>query len=214
MELTFIANTDQQSEVIKKGIPNSVKVNWVKDIDGAKDHINSDAFFDLQFEEGNIEQRVIALSLLSPKPVFINAVHTTLSGSGLSENFIRMNAWPGFIERSIIELSCNEKMKPAIEYLFKALNWNYKCLPDIRGFYSARIIASVINEAYFTFGDQVSSKEEIDIAMKLGTNYTFGPFEWAEKIGIKKIYALLQKLSKEDLRYRPAPSLIKEAELS
>ena len=27
-----------------------------------------------------------------------------------------------------------------------------------------------------------ATKEEIDIAMKLGTGYPFGPFEWGEKL--------------------------------
>jgi len=42
--------------------------------------------------------------------------------------------------------------------------------------------------------------------MKLGTNYPYGPLEWAAKIGLKNIYAVLQKLSLTDKRY--APSLL------
>ncbi len=45
--------------------------------------------------------------------------------------------------------------------------------------------------------------------MKLGTNYPNGPFEWAEKIGIEKIYLLLQKLAEKEDRYQPAPALKK-----
>jgi 3-hydroxybutyryl-CoA dehydrogenase len=58
--------------------------------------------------------------------------------------------------------------------------------------------------------DKVSAKEEIDIAMKLGTNYPYGPFEWATLIGADKIFALLQKLSLHDKRYTPS-KLLKEA---
>lgn len=47
----------------------------------------------------------------------------------------------------------------------------------------------------------ISTREEIDIAMKLGTNYPYGPFEWTEKIGIQKIASLLYKLSKNQSRY-------------
>ncbi len=42
---------------------------------------------------------------------------------------------------------------------------------DEPGFVSARIVAMIINEAYFTWEAGTSSKEEIDIAMKLGTGY-------------------------------------------
>ena len=43
--------------------------------------------------------------------------------------------------------------------------------------------------------------------MKLGTNYPFGPFEWMDRIGRDKIYALLLKLSRHQSRYLPAAYL-------
>jgi len=75
---------------------------------------------------------------------------------------------------------------------------------------SARVIAMIINEAYFGLGDEITSKTETDIAMKLGTNYPYGPFEWSEKIGLQKIYALLKKLNKSDSRYAIAPAMEKD----
>ena len=68
----------------------------------------------------------------------------------------------------------------------------------------------VINEAYFALNDNVSSKNEIDTAMKLGTNYPYGPFEWTGLIGKEHILALLQKLNIADTRYQPASLLIEE----
>jgi 3-hydroxybutyryl-CoA dehydrogenase len=72
---------------------------------------------------------------------------------------------------------------------------------------AARVIAMIINEAYWGLGEGISTKAEIDIAMKSGTNYPYGPFEWSEKIGLSKIGALLKKLSEEDRRYALAPAL-------
>jgi 3-hydroxybutyryl-CoA dehydrogenase len=74
-----------------------------------------------------------------------------------------------------------------------------------------RIIAMIVNEAYFGLEDNISTKNEIDIAMKLGTNYPYGPFEWSEKIGLHNIYQLLINLSKQDKRYTPANLLATEA---
>ena len=68
----------------------------------------------------------------------------------------------------------------------------------------------IVNEAYFALEQQVSSKEEIDIAMKTGTNYPYGPFEWGKLIGIKNIYALLMELSRLDKRYQPSDPLKQE----
>ena len=53
--------------------------------------------------------------------------------------------------------------------------------------------------------------ESIDIAMKLGTNYPYGPFEWSKKIGLKNITALLNELFITEKRYQPADLLLKEA---
>jgi 3-hydroxybutyryl-CoA dehydrogenase len=50
--------------------------------------------------------------------------------------------------------------------------------------------------------------------MKLGTNYPYGPFEWAAKIGEDKIVQLLLKLAESDPCYKPAQSFIKKSEIS
>jgi len=81
--------------------------------------------------------------------------------------------------------------------------------PDIPGMITARVLATIINEAYYTLGAQVSSREEIDIAMKLGTSYPYGPFEWSDKIGLQRVYELLNELRSADARYMPAPALEK-----
>ncbi len=69
----------------------------------------------------------------------------------------------------------------------------------------------IINEAYFALEADISSKQDIDIAMKLGTNYPHGPFEWCEKIGIKVVYNLLVNLSENNTKYTPCNLLKKEA---
>ena len=94
--------------------------------------------------------------------------------------------------------------------LGKTIEWT----PDIPGFISARILSAIINEAYFTLEEGVSSKEEIDMAMKLGTNYPSGPFEWGKKIGLNNILSLLNKMAEINSRYKPAALLEEEALLS
>ena len=67
----------------------------------------------------------------------------------------------------------------------------------------------LINEAAFALMEQIASPEDIDVAMKLGTNYPFGPIEWGKQIGFKNVIAVIEALH-EDLqedRYRTAPLL-------
>ena len=48
--------------------------------------------------------------------------------------------------------------------------------------------------AYLALEEHVSTKEEINTAMKLGTNYPFGPFEWANAIGANNILNASRKI--------------------
>ena len=167
---------------------------------------NADAYFDWKFE--NSPERIAKLEDLQGI-VLINSVIDTLKETTAKNNFVRINGWPGFINNPLKEIaSTNEAM--AIQF-FDAMGWQFKIVPDIPGFLTPRIIAMIINEAYYTLEADVSTKQEIDIAMKLGTNYPFGPFEWSQKIGLKNIHMLLLKLTQLNRRYIPCDLLIKEA---
>jgi 3-hydroxybutyryl-CoA dehydrogenase len=71
----------------------------------------------------------------------------------------------------------------------------------------------IINEAYFALSEGVSTKAQINIAMKLGTAYPYGTFEWSERIGLQNIASLLLKLSRQQKRYMPCKLLLQEAGL-
>jgi 3-hydroxybutyryl-CoA dehydrogenase len=114
-------------------------------------------------------------------------------------NFSRINGWPGFLQRETWEVASNNKVMAG--KVFESLNWNIVFVKDEPGLVATRIISMIINEAYFVLEEGVSTIDEIDLAMKLGTNYPYGPFEWQNKIGLQNIYHLLKTLSVEDKRY-------------
>jgi 3-hydroxybutyryl-CoA dehydrogenase len=140
------------------------------------------------------------------KPVFINSVTNTLKELNTPINVLRINGWNSFLNRPSWEIA--GILNPAANIVLEKLNKKPITAADEPGLVAAKIIAMIINEAYFALGDGVSDKPAIDTAMKLGTNYPYGPFEWAEKIGLNNIYTLLQKLSLTDTRYQPAPMLV------
>lgn len=72
-----------------------------------------------------------------------------------------------------------------------------------------RILTMIINEACYAVGEGVASVRDIDIAMRLGTNYPKGPLKWGDEIGLELIQGILKSLmsSLGDPRYRTAPLL-------
>jgi len=80
---------------------------------------------------------------------------------------------------------------------------------DIPGFIVNRILMPMLNEAVFTLQDGVGSAEDIDKAMKLGTNQPMGPLALIDLIGLDVTLDVIDVLYKEflDSKYRAAPLL-------
>jgi len=195
MKIAVFANDEQWKE-LTEGITSADVVR----VDSLQD--TADAYIILEDTDTN------SLPGLQ-KPVLLNLVNSTLKEIDTGSGIIRINGWAGFLQRKTWEVAgrVSEEMKT----IFTTLQKQYIEVKDEPGLVAARTISMIVNEAYFALGEGVSTKQEIDIAMKLGTNYPFGPFEWCNKIGIKNIYGLLCILNKTDKRYLPAPLLEKEA---
>jgi len=82
---------------------------------------------------------------------------------------------------------------------------------DKAGFIVNRILLPMINEAVFVLDEKMASAEDIDKAMKLGTNQPIGPLALADLIGLDVTLDVLSVLYKEfgDPKFRPA-TLLKE----
>ena len=207
MRLAILANEQFKEELLAGGITDDCKIDWATSETELSLYKQADTIIDLLFEKNGYD--VSHLKSLD-KPVIINSVNKTIDEIGLP--FIRLNAWPGFLKRNVAEMVCNDEAKKAsVEKIMSLLNRKTEWVPDIKGFVAPRIVSMIINEAYFALEENVSTKEEIDIAMKLGTNYPYGPFEWAKRIGLKNVAGLLNELSQIEKRYQPANLLLKEA---
>jgi 3-hydroxybutyryl-CoA dehydrogenase len=93
--------------------------------------------------------------------------------------------------------------------LFQAMGKNVTVIDDVAGMVVMRTVAMLANESFDAVNQQVCSASDVDVAMKGGLNYPFGPIEWAKSVGLSSILNVLDNLSAsygED-RYRASPLL-------
>jgi len=206
MQVVVLGNDDLKAELLQDTTVSGAELVWVADAASFLNYPNADAFIDLLYD-GSVERKSILRRL--PALVFINSVTETLAT--INEKFIRINGWPTFLNGRQIEAACLEEApKEKAEKVFSQLGKEITWLPDVPGFVTPRVVSMIINEAFLALEEGVSTPAEIDTAMKLGTAYPYGPFEWSKKIGLQPIATLLQTLSTTQPRYTPAPLLLRE----
>jgi 3-hydroxybutyryl-CoA dehydrogenase len=203
MKVFVLADEGRKEELLLKKAAADTQFIFAENFSALTETGSADAFFILT-KDIDLER----CKAFTQKPVFLDASTATLKKLQLPGNFSRIIGWPTFLKREIWEVATENEVM--VKNIFDGLQWKYLIVEDVPGLVSARVISMIINEAYFALGDNVSSREEIDLAMKLGTNYPFGPFEWSKKIGLENVYTLLQNLAATDGRYAIAPLMKNE----
>jgi len=210
MRVLLLANDELKEELLAHPVSEKIELKWITDPNEFMPGQSIDACIDLLFE--NTTEKVTWLKSLQSSLIIINSVVVPLHD--IQQHFIRINGWATFLKRPVLEAAIiNTSLQQKAEELLNCFGRTLEWIPDISGFITPRVVASIINEAFFTLEENVSTQEEIDIAMKLGTNYPFGPFEWGKKIGLHNIYSLLATLSRGKNRYTPS-LLLKQTALA
>ncbi|MHB8831940.1 MAG: 3-hydroxyacyl-CoA dehydrogenase family protein [Desulfobacteria bacterium] len=175
-------------------------------------------------DEGSAEQKrwLAALGRGGSRDATVALFSPALSVSELAMAY----PWPervvgfGFLEQmlspgNLIEISPGLRTLPEavdeLDAFLKARGFHTERIGDFSGLVLRRILFMIINEAAYALWEGTASGEDIDLAMKLGTNYPMGPLEWGDAIGLDTVYNGLRSLHEEygDDRYRPCPLIRK-----
>lgn len=213
----FIIGDAERADELQRKFGQSHKYTVISSHDDAQSWVSSvDLIFDLLLE--NVPE-AIEYYRTTETPVFIHAAKISVGSIAhalanlTTTTFFGFNGLPTFIDRSLFEVSLSRQEDSAVlDRLCKSLATDYKIVDDRVGLVTARVVCMIINEAYYTVQEGTATKEDIDIAMRLGTNYPFGPFEWAKRIGISNVYEVLASIYEDtkDERYKICPLLKKE----
>ena len=203
-------------EELKQSVSGVHEWTWSDNLSETKLEL-FDAIFDLGFDDNN--QDLAPYANLKGKPVFVSTVKSGLAGpvknygEPLQCLLTGLNCQTGFIQRELKEVSIIDfENKSEIENFAQQLGWKLQWVDDRVGMVTPRIVYMIINEAYYTLQEGTATATDIDLGMKLGTNYPMGPFEWLKKVGAKDVYETLLALynDTQEERYKICPLLKKE----
>ncbi|MFT2010413.1 3-hydroxyacyl-CoA dehydrogenase family protein [Pontibacter sp. 13R65] len=124
--------------------------------------------------------------------------------------FIGFNGMPSLFNRPVLEVTLLHKNDAAVlKNVCQKLLTPFILTEDRVGMATPRILCMIINEAFYSLQEKIASEQDVDLAMKLGTNYPAGPFEWGSRIGLENVYQVLQAVYSDtkDERYKICPLL-------
>ena len=192
-------------------------------LDGMRqDAENADIAIEVMSESIDTKRMIVAAldaALTLDAVLLTSALSTTATLVGAwvqhAERLVGFAALPPLAPGGTIELAAGLRsdaaaVDRACEF-FTSIGLETALVKDSAGLVLPRIVCGLVNEAASALAEGVAGVKDIDMAMRLGTNYPRGPLEWGDLIGLDVVLSVLRGLHDEtgDDRYRPA-SIIRQ----
>lgn len=198
------------------------RISFTEDYKGFADR---DIVIEAVVESPNLKREIFKkVEPVIPEDSILASNTSSISITSLASNLERPERFLGvhFFNpvplMNLIELvrgfrTSEEIVKKGIEYS-KSINKEYVVVNDSPGFVTTRVIAMLVNEGAFEYGEGIASKEDIDKALKLGGNFPMGPLTLGDLVGLDTTVNIMDVMfeSFKDPKYRAAPILRKMVE--
>ena len=157
-------------------------------------------------------------NVISPNTLVLTSVLATSTTQAAAwmpapERVVGFGVVPPLDQTGLIEIAAARQTAPEAltwaTHFWQGLGFEVVQVADAPGLVRMRTIACLVNEAASAVMEGVATPTDIDLAMKLGTNYPHGPLAWGDLIGLDTILGVLTGLFHEygEDRYRPCPLL-------
>ncbi len=184
------------------------------------DAANADVAIELHNESAAAKEELLVSLAASVPPdalILASALATSVTQAAAwipnPERVVGFSVVPPLKQAGVVEFAaglCTDQtaLNKAVAFM-EALGQKAVVVADGPGLVRARVVCCLINEAASVLLEAVASAADIDQAMKLGTNYPYGPLEWADYMGLDTVLGVLNGLFAEwgEDRYRPSPLL-------
>jgi 3-hydroxybutyryl-CoA dehydrogenase len=208
-----------KKEVINEGESKSI-ISRIKPSTNYEDFKDVDLVIEAAFEDMKVKKEIYKKLDESTKPDVVLATNTSslpiveiAVGTGRPDKVVGMHFFnPAPVMKLVEIIKTLTTSDETVEFAFDfatALGKEPIKTKDIPGFIVNRILIPMLNEAVFAYQDGVGTAEDIDKAMKLGTNQPIGPLALIDLIGLDVTIDVMDVFYKEfrDSKYRAAPLL-------
>ncbi|MHB8148104.1 MAG: 3-hydroxyacyl-CoA dehydrogenase NAD-binding domain-containing protein [Vulcanimicrobiaceae bacterium] len=171
------------------------------------DELRLDATIVIDIGDGTSDRSEILASLDSLLGVetvlFVDAYATDVRACAKrmlhAERLVGYGILGGFESQRAVEIVDTEGVSDdalaLAQEFFEQLGKGVALVADVPGLVLGRIVGSIVNEAVVAVHENVATADDIDLAMRLGTNYPIGPIAWGREIGGARIARILNRLA-------------------
>lgn len=92
----------------------------------------------------------------------------------------------------------SDEMLELAQESFEAIGHGVVLVENVPGLFLGRTIGAIVNEAVIAVEEGVAAADDVDAAMRLGTNYPRGPIAWGREIGGHRISRILRRVAALD----------------